>query len=242
MSKLEPSLCFDIETSADKTALATMPEPEVALGNLKDPEKIAAKIAEAKVKQVERAALDPFTSRVLAIGMIRVPLLDKEDGELVPADVLVRERIEDQDKAERILIQALWSTLIGKYKGRAITFNGAGFDIPYLVTRCLILHIRPPKIETVPWKVAEPGADHWDLYQTLKTVDACGDHPRKLGFYVDRFLPTMQRDYPADLNKTDFASQWEKGDDSFKTVAAWDVRATGELAEYLWTKLAGGSL
>ena len=51
---------------------------EVKTGNIKDPEKVAAKIAEAEANHrrdfIDRAALDPLTGRVVAIGLMKFDL------------------------------------------------------------------------------------------------------------------------------------------------------------------------
>jgi hypothetical protein len=66
---------FDIETGADvPRAMALLPEfdeSDVAVGNLKDPQKIAAKIVNRRENHqknwLEKAALLPETGMVLAI-------------------------------------------------------------------------------------------------------------------------------------------------------------------------------
>ena len=74
------TILFDIETAPlPESELAALVPPfdpaEVRTGNLKDPDKIAAKLAEAEANHrrdfIERAALDPLTGRVLAIGLDR---------------------------------------------------------------------------------------------------------------------------------------------------------------------------
>jgi hypothetical protein len=73
------TIVFDVETGplAESELSALLPpfDPaEVKTGNLKDPAKIAEKIAEAEVNQrrdfFDRAALDPLTGGVVAIGML----------------------------------------------------------------------------------------------------------------------------------------------------------------------------
>ena len=73
------TLIFDIETGPlpENELLAMMPafDPaDVKSGNLKDPAKIAEKIAEAEANHrrdfIGRAALDPLTGRVVAIGVM----------------------------------------------------------------------------------------------------------------------------------------------------------------------------
>ena len=77
------TIVFDVETGplAESELSALLPpfDPaEVKTGNLKDPAKIAEKLAEAEANHrrdfIERAALDPLTGRVIAIGMLDLVL------------------------------------------------------------------------------------------------------------------------------------------------------------------------
>ena len=62
---------FDIETSPLTAAEMDSRMPEfTARGNLKDEAKIKADIEEKRNKFFDNAALDPFTGRVCAIGML----------------------------------------------------------------------------------------------------------------------------------------------------------------------------
>ena len=74
------TIIYDIETGplpeADLAALLPPFDPtDIKTGNLKDPEKIAAKLAEAEMNHrrnfFEQAALDPLTGRVVAIGLLK---------------------------------------------------------------------------------------------------------------------------------------------------------------------------
>ncbi|HZR17850.1 MAG TPA: ribonuclease H-like domain-containing protein [Verrucomicrobiae bacterium] len=124
------TLIFDIETGPlddlETSGMMTPFDPAgVKCGNLKDPEKIAAKLAEAEAAHrhefVERAALDPLTGRVLAIG-----LMTQEAQFSV---------IADEDEAR--LLQDFWRSCRGD-KGRLnrmVGFNSRSFDLPFLIRR-----------------------------------------------------------------------------------------------------------
>ena len=122
---------FDIETIPDPERLAAMPEPDAKLGNLKDPDKIAEKIARAKAKQAEDAALNPESGRVAACGF------GYSDGK---CDTLLLTRPFD-DAAEATLIGAAFA-IISRHQ--LITFNGYAFDLPFLWKRAVILNVDPP--------------------------------------------------------------------------------------------------
>ena len=132
---------FDIETGADPLrARALMPsfdEAEVKLGNLKDPEKIAAKIEEERASHesdwLEKAALRPETGQVLAIGIIP----QAGSGHIF--------HIHQNSEEETIL--AFWDFFdLTRLNGGGlwVGHNILQFDIPFLVIRSRILGLRVP--------------------------------------------------------------------------------------------------
>jgi hypothetical protein len=125
------TIFFDIETGPlPESELAALLPPfdpaEVKTGNIKDPEKIAAKIAEAEANHkrdfMDRAALDPLTGRVLAIGLINAAT----GGFSV---------IGHDDEAK--ILAEFWDVCRGD-KGRInqmVGFNTYQFDLPFLIRR-----------------------------------------------------------------------------------------------------------
>lgn len=130
-SKFMQTIVFDVETGplaeCELSALLPPFDPaEVKTGNLKDPAKIAEKIAEAEANHgrdfIERAALDPLTGRVIAIGM-----LDLETDKFF---------IIGHDDEARTLNE-FWEAARGDM-GRInplIGFNICNFDLPFLYRR-----------------------------------------------------------------------------------------------------------
>lgn len=125
------TILFDIETGPlPENELAALMPPfdpaEVKTGNIKDPEKIAAKIAEAEANHkrdfIEKAALDPLTGRVLAIG-----LLNHNTRQFV---------IIGHDDEARTLAD-FWNVCRTEIvKGtRFAGFNIFQFDLPFLLRR-----------------------------------------------------------------------------------------------------------
>jgi DNA polymerase elongation subunit (family B) len=113
-------IAFDIETMPNPDAIPLLPEPFPAIGNLKDPEKIAAKIAGAKQEQIDRMALSPLTGMIASAAYYHP---DKEDVIFGEAEII-----------ERVLhIIRKGHTLV--------TFNGKGFDIPFVFKRGIILGV-----------------------------------------------------------------------------------------------------
>jgi hypothetical protein len=60
---------FDVETTALPDHELEFNEPKIR-SDIKDPAKIEARIQEAKNKQIERAALDPLTGKIVALGIL----------------------------------------------------------------------------------------------------------------------------------------------------------------------------
>lgn len=141
-------IVFDIETgSIDEPELSErLPKfdpASVKLGNLKDHEKIAAKIEEARQEHEAetrgKAALSAITGRVLAIGY------KSERGTVIShvnADVP-----EYGTKVGEVGILAqFWGRYLKAKQERRplVGHNVAGFDVPFLVRRSWLLGVDVP--------------------------------------------------------------------------------------------------
>lgn len=140
---------FDIETGPridiDLQALVEpFDESEVKLGNLKDPDKIAIKIEEARkahvANSIGKAALSPRTGCVLAIG-----LMSSKGTKCLAVD-----DVEDKDPAkvneeEAALLNEWWSGCNAwRAAGRKIVAHHISFDLPFLIRRSWILGVPVP--------------------------------------------------------------------------------------------------
>ncbi|HJH05425.1 MAG TPA: ribonuclease H-like domain-containing protein [Victivallis vadensis] len=119
---------FDIETMPDSSKIGELPEPEVKLGNLKDPAKIAEKQAEARAEQIAKMALNPLYGRICAAVFANTA-----------ADT-IRLVAGDDDKEECDLIAECFKVL-RQDSTRLVTWNGMGFDLPFLFRRAAILGV-----------------------------------------------------------------------------------------------------
>lgn len=144
---LKRLVAIDIETGplSEAELRASMPafdESEVKVGNFKDPEKIAAKIAEAKAAHerdyFDRAALRADTGRVVAIGVGY-----DVDGQFIQG--VGRESNDFEDEA--LLLEWWWETFT-EYadEGRAfVGFNLLNFDVPFLLRRSWLYGVQVPR-------------------------------------------------------------------------------------------------
>jgi DNA polymerase elongation subunit (family B) len=127
---------FDIETGP-LTAAEMEPRMPVftARGNLKDEAKIKADIEEKRNKFFDNAALDPYTGRVCAIGMLHH---EGEKPELI--------HYKGNPEYERNIILKFWNTYINSDESFC-GFNIHNFDLPFLVKRSFALGITyPPRV------------------------------------------------------------------------------------------------
>jgi hypothetical protein len=124
-------LVFDLETASDESALPLLP-PCSAPGNYKDPDKIAAAIAEKMAERNGRLALDPDCCRIVALGYTDVG----GDVQVLPC--------RDEEDEVRALAQfwAAWA-IVGE---RPIGYNCVAFDAPVLIQRSRILGVTSPYI------------------------------------------------------------------------------------------------
>lgn len=131
-------ICFDIETGP-------LPEDQISdlfdadavkVGNLKDPEKIAAKKNEAKAKFLADAALSPLTGQVLAIGY----LADGENN----VDIVAQQELHEPTVNEADVLADFWKRHREVRHSMMVGFNIAPFDIPFMVRRSFILGVDVP--------------------------------------------------------------------------------------------------
>jgi hypothetical protein len=131
-----PTLYFDIETAPlPESELSAMcpafDASEVAIGNTKDPQKIAEKIAEARrdhfPKFVSRAALSALTGRVCAIGLA----YDEKPPQII-----------DSGDERKLLSDFFYH--VRNSEGNVVGFNIQFFDIPFLTHRAWALGIPVP--------------------------------------------------------------------------------------------------
>lgn len=159
------ALILDLSTAPLPNAAEFVDADSIALGNRKDPEKIAAYRAEVLADRIANAALDLDLARITGIGV-----LSAETGEL-RIDLC---QTEDDERAaiDTLALQMRDRTLI--------SYNGKAFDWPLLMRRARYLGIRPvPYINVDRYK-----SSHCDLLEMLSDRDPSRRRP--LGFYVRR--------------------------------------------------------
>jgi hypothetical protein len=161
-----PALVFDVETVPLAAALAE-PYPRAersAPANYKDPAKIeewyARDEAQWRANRAKQCALDPLAGRVVALGWT---LAGDGDGSIVTAP---------NESDERALLEQFW-TLARLADGELVTWNGLHFDVPFVVTRSLLVGVRPlvPPGTVSAWTKRYAISPHFDCRARLTNWD-----------------------------------------------------------------------
>ncbi|MGD0745384.1 MAG: hypothetical protein ABSA45_09535 [Verrucomicrobiota bacterium] len=234
------TIVFDIETGPlpESELLAMLPafDPaEVKTGNLKDPAKIAEKIAEAEANHrrdfTERAALDPLTGRVVAIGMMTFDAR----GEAGPAfGKGGRFSIIGHDDEARML-REFWELTSGEM-GRMnpmIGFNIFGFDLPFLFRRSWKHRVR------IPFGLRR--GRYWgDQLVDLRDCWQLGDRQARGSLdSIARHLGVGAKCVPhgplsaTKITGADFAGLWKTDRKSAEAYLRNDIELTGKVADAL---------
>lgn len=147
-------LVFDIETipQNEERLLALAPEFRAA-ANLKDPEKIAASIAEKRSRYMADAALDWKTAEIVLIGI---------------GDEANDYSYYDDDEASNIrnFLELVHTALING--ARVGGHNVKGFDLPMIINRARVLGVRVPDGVVEMWK-GRPGWNE-NIFDTLEIL------------------------------------------------------------------------
>lgn len=233
MSYSASRLAFDIETQTNTHRLQLMPPPEVKTGNLKDPVKIAEKEREAIENQAARAALDANFARVVCISCAIRERGQKEPRTWTtfrqPAPCDASEATVDAN--ERALLTWFWDKAAAyEY---FLTFNGATFDVPFLIRRSLILGVPSMRIDCHRYRVLERSSQHLDLCAVLHEQESTDSvaYRRNLHFY-SRLILGEGPPYGEDLQKANIGAMYDAGNlQAIEQVCRWDAEVLLRLFE-----------
>ncbi len=183
-----------------------------------------AESEEERTEAIQKLSLYPTTARIVAIGLLNP---DTDRGEvLFQSDESVDTFSEDEhvhfrSGTEQELLQEFWKDIL-KYE-QFITFNGRGFDCPFLLLRSAILQIKPSR-NLMPYRFDH--SIHCDLLDQLTFYGAF----RK--FSLDFYCKSFGIDSPKSHGITglDIGRLFEEK--RFRQIAEYcfgDVKATAEL-------------
>jgi hypothetical protein len=235
------TLVFDIETAALDRAHFDDAQWEYLF---RDAERIAEPTAreQRRTELAQQLSLYPFTSQVVCIAMLnadtargQVLFTAADIGEDAAGDPGV-EFVPCLDEAE--LLHAFWD--VAKHYEQVVTFNGRGFDVPFLYLRSAVLNVPISKKNWLGYRFAtEP---HCDLAEQLTFYGVSGRDGAARKFNLDFYCKAFGIESPK--------SQGVTGSDVPQLLAAGrqreiaeyclrDVRATVQLYRVWQQRLAG---
>jgi DNA polymerase elongation subunit (family B) len=234
-------LVFDIETSALPVECFDEVQQEYLF---REAEKLPDEMAKlARREEIQKFfSLWPLTARVVCIAMLNV---ESQRGQvLFTADDFEEDAVEGGavefvpcvDEVE--MLTAFWD--VAKHYDGIVTFNGRGFDVPFIYLRSAILNVPISRKDWLGYRYAtEP---HCDLAEQLTFYGVSGRDGAARRFNLDFYCKTFGIDSPKAQGVTgmDVTRLLEEG--RYREIAEYclrDVRATLELYRVWKDRLAG---
>jgi DNA polymerase elongation subunit (family B) len=235
------TLVFDIETTAQPLENFDETQQEYLFreaGKIEDETARAAKREEI----ARSMSLWPLTSQVVCIAMLNAETLrgqslyvadDFEDDTPEGGPV---EFVPCADETE--LLTAFWD--VAKHYDSVVTFNGRGFDVPFVYLRSAVLNVPISKKNWLGYRYAtEP---HCDLAEQFTFYGVSGRDGAARRFNLDFYCKTFGIESPKSHGVTgmDVGAMVAAG--QFREIAEYclrDVRATVELYRF-WKERLGG--
>jgi len=199
---------IDIETFPNYDVINMLPEPTVALGNIKDVEKIKAKIEVAKNKQISQMALSPLTGKIACIGVYNGSLENVFVG------------------SEKEVLTDFYNIIL-KDNNELITYNGNGFDIPFIFKRGIILGLEWATILAMKEYTNRYSERHIDLMQEFCDYEKY----EKLDTLARFILGDKKNDF--DVTKISELIKTKEGLSEIATYCMQDCKITFNLAKRL---------
>jgi len=235
------TLVFDIETSALPLEMFDEAQQEYLF---RETEKIDDAIAkQSKREEITRfMSLWPFTSQVVCIAMLNAESLRgqsiylAEDFEDDAGDAGPVEFVPCADESE--LLTAFWD--VAKHYDSVVTFNGRGFDVPFIYLRSALLNVPITKKNWLGYRFAtEP---HCDLAEQLTFYSVSGRDGAARRFNLDFYCKAFGIESPKSAGVTGMDVTTLMAEKKFREIAEYclrDVRATVELYKIWKERLAG---
>jgi DNA polymerase elongation subunit (family B) len=232
-------LVFDIET----TALPLETFDEVQREYLfREAERLPDEAARAarRAELAQQCSLWPLTSQVVCIAMLNADtergqvLFMAEDAEAGPTGNV--EFVPCVDESE--LLTAFWD--VARHYEQIITFNGRGFDVPFIYLRSAILNIPITRKDWLGYRFqTEP---HCDLAEQLTFYGVSGRDGAARRFNLDFYCKVFGIESPKSHGVTgmDVAQLMTEG--RYRDIAEYclrDVAATVQLYRVWRDRLAG---
>ena len=234
-------LVFDIETSALPLENFDEVQREYLL---REVEKIPDDAARATKREevLRQFNLWPFTAQVVCVAMLNAEsqrgqvLFIAEDYDDETKDGGPVEFVPCADEVE--LLTAVWD--VAKHYDEIVTFNGRGFDVPFLYLRSAQLNVPISKKNWLGYRYAvEP---HCDLAEQFTFYGVSGRDGAARKFNLDFYCKAFGIDSPKAHGVTGMDVNKLLAEGKYREIAEYclrDVRATVELYKIWKERLAG---
>jgi 3'-5' exonuclease len=234
-------LVFDIETSALPLDRFDEAQQEYLF---RECEKIAEEAARTtRREEIQRqCSLWPFTAQVVCIAMLNADTArgqvlftatDYEQGEVEAGPV---EFVSCLDEAE--LLTAFWD--VAKHYDTIVTFNGRGFDVPFIYLRSALLAVPITRKDWLGYRYqTEP---HCDLAEQLTFYGVSGRDGAARRFNLDFYCKAFGIESPKSHGVTGMDVGALIAAARFRDLAEYclgDVKATVLLYQIWKERLAG---
>ena len=234
-------LVFDIETSALPPETFDEAQQEYLFREAeKLPDETARETKRAEIRQ--QFNLWPFTAQVVCVAMLNAEsqrgqvLFLAEDFEEDAQEGGPVEFVPCVDESE--LLTAFWD--VAKHYEEIVTFNGRGFDVPFLYLRSALLNVPISKKNWLGYRFAtEP---HCDLAEQLTFYGVSGREGAARRFNLDFYCKAFGIDSPKGHGVTGMDVNRLLAEGRHREIAEYclrDVRATVELYRIWKERLAG---
>jgi DNA polymerase elongation subunit (family B) len=235
------TLVFDIETTAQPLENFDEAQQEYLFRE-------AGKIADEPAREKKRAEIQqlfslwPLTGQVVCIAMLNA---EKQRGQAL---FLAEDFEEDAEEASPVkfvpfaeeaeLLTAFWD--VAKHYDQVVTFNGRGFDVPFLYLRSALLNVPISKKNWLGYRYAvEP---HCDLAEQFTFYSVGGQGGAARRFNLDFYCKAFGIESPKSHGVTGMDVSALMAEQKFREIADYclrDVRATVELHKIWKERLAG---
>jgi 3'-5' exonuclease len=244
------TLVFDIETTALPLENFDEAQQEYLFREIGKIDDAIAK--NAKREEITRfMSLWPFTSQVVCIAMLNaetqrgqsIYIAEDFEDETDESQLSASKPAEDGVKFipcadETELLSQFWD--VAKKYDSIVTFNGRGFDVPFIYLRSALLNVPISKKNWLGYRYAvEP---HCDLAEQFTFYSVSGRDGAARRFNLDFYCKAFGIESPKSAGVTgmDVKDLMEAG--KFREIAEYclrDVRATVELYKIWKERLAG---
>jgi DNA polymerase elongation subunit (family B) len=244
------TLVFDIETSAQSLENFDEAQQEYLF---READKLAdATAKDAKREEITRfMSLWPFTSQIVCIAMLNA---ETQRGQSIyVADDFEDNQAEDPLAASKLgedgvkfipcadeteLLTQFWD--VAKKYDSVVTFNGRGFDVPFIYLRSALLNVPISKKNWLGYRYAvEP---HCDLAEQFTFYSVSGRDGAARRFNLDFYCKAFGIESPKSAGVTGMDVSTLMAEGKFRDIAEYclrDVCATVELYKIWKERLAG---